>query len=123
MRMLKMLWLRAVSVVAVALLAGPAAAAVPGPRNDYIKTAENKKVTFGVLANDSPGPGDAIDPTSLNINTFPTGDLELNLDAKFIYPPPTGYNGPDSFTYQVCAKSNLNQCAIGKVFITVGTGT
>jgi len=48
MRKLRILLAGALSVVAVVLLAGAAAAAAAGPRNDYVKTPENKKVTRAV---------------------------------------------------------------------------
>ncbi len=122
MRKLQVLVALAISVGVVLFTAAAAAAAPPGARNDYVKTAVNKKVTFRVLANDSPAPGDKIDTTTLNINTFPTyGDLDLDLDGRFTYTPPPGYSGPDSFEYVVCSASNTNQCDTATVFVTVGT--
>jgi LPXTG-motif cell wall-anchored protein len=121
MRKVQMIACVALACACVALFAGAASAAAPSARNDAVKTAVNKKVTFGVLANDSASAGDQIDPTSLNIDTFPNfGDVELSLDGKFTYTPPSGFQGVDTFTYVVCSATNLNQCSTATVRVTVG---
>jgi VCBS repeat-containing protein len=53
----------------------------------------------GVLANDSDPEGDAF--TASLVSTVAHGALTLNPDGSFSYTPDAGYQGGDSFTYQI----------------------
>jgi VCBS repeat-containing protein len=59
----------------------------------------NLNAASGVLANDSDVDGDSLDVTLV---TGPAhGTLLIDADGAFQYTPDTGYEGSDSFTYQV----------------------
>ncbi len=49
------------------------------------------------------------------------GSLTLNDDGTFTYVPDAGYEGTDSFTYQVCDKGNPAACITGTVTLQVGS--
>ena len=58
---------------------------------------------------------------STDLITAPThGTLVLNQDGTFTYTPEEGYIGEDSFSYQVCDRSNPVQCVTGTLTIEVG---
>lgn len=45
------------------------------------------------------------------------GTVTINADGSYTYKPNANYNGPDSFTYEVC--DNTTRCTTGTVSITV----
>ncbi len=69
----------------------------------------------GVLSNDTDADGDTL---TASLVTGPAhGTLTFNADGSFSYTPATGYNGPDSFTYQ--AADATGSSAVTTVSITV----
>ena len=84
-----------VTINVVAVNDAPAAVA------DSYSTNQNTALVVparGVLSNDTDGDGDLL---TASLVTGPThGTLTLNADGSFSYTPTTGYNGPESFTYQ-----------------------
>ncbi|MDN5000401.1 cadherin domain-containing protein [Bradyrhizobium sp. GCM10027634] len=81
-------------------------------------TGPNKTITASLLsgASDVDGPGPLI-VVAGNIATAHGGSVTMQSDGDFIYKPPVGYTGSDSFTYQV---SDQNAGASG---VGLGTGT
>lgn len=105
----------------LALSAGVAAAAMPSAAPDTAKTKPNTRVVIDVLANDHATGGEQLDPSSLNINEFPSnGNLGVTGDSKLAYTPTAGFVGVDTFSYLVCSKGSPNDCATGTVNVTVG---
>jgi len=77
-----------------------------------------KTITASLLsgASDVDGPGPLI-VVAGTIATAHGGSVTMQSDGDFIYKPPVGYTGSDSFTYQV---SDQNAGASG---VGIGTGT
>ncbi len=76
-------------------------------------------IAASVLSNDSD-----VDGNPITINTTPAvsplhGNLLLNLDGTYTYTPFLNYNGPDSFTYQICDNGTPILCATAVVSITI----
>lgn len=67
-----------------------------------------------LTANDTdPLPDDNLDPTTTTIVTQPTnGTLTNNADGTVTYTPNPGYNGTDTFIYQVCDEDGLCDIAV-----------
>ncbi len=70
----------------------------------------------GVLGNDYDAEGDAISASIVNSTAF--GTLSLSSDGSFVYVPDAGYEGPDSFGYQITDGNQMSVAA--KVTIDVG---
>ena len=81
-------------------------------------TGPQKTITASLLsgASDVDGPGPLI-VVAGNIATAHGGSVTMQSDGDFIYKPPVGYTGSDSFNYQV---SDQNAGASG---VGLGTGT
>lgn len=71
-----------------------------------------------LIANDSDPEGTALTAVAETKNTA-HGHVVINTDGTFIYTPNPDYNGPDSFTYQVCDSDAPVMCSTGTVNITV----
>jgi fimbrial isopeptide formation D2 family protein/uncharacterized repeat protein (TIGR01451 family) len=95
----------------------------PKPLNDDAATYTNNPVNIAVLTNDKGN----LDPATLDLDlavpgiqtsaTTPSGTVSLNPDQTVKYTPNTGFDGTDSFTYQVCDQAG--QCADATVTVTV----
>jgi methionine-rich copper-binding protein CopC len=82
---------------------------VPVANDDTYSTFKNTPLNIaapGVLSNDTNSPtvsavGGCADVTApfSGCNTAQNGTVTLNADGSFSYTPPSGYTGPDSFTY------------------------
>ena len=71
-----------------------------GAADDAFTTPENTPVSAAVGGNDGPLPATPV----FSALTQPTnGTVALNPDGTFTYTPNNGFNGTDSFTYQVCS--------------------
>ena len=83
-----------------------------------IRTTPNKTISGSLLsgASDVDGPGPLI-VVAGNIATAHGGAVTMQSDGDFIYKPPVGYTGSDSFTYQV-SDQNTGVSGVG-----LGTGT
>ena len=92
--------------------------APPAANDDSATTAANVSIAIDVLANDVAGLAE-LDPTSVTIVDGPShGQVSIDPDSGVItYEPDAGYDGPDSFSYQVC--DTLGVCATAQVNITV----
>ncbi|MBW2938861.1 tandem-95 repeat protein, partial [Aureisphaera sp. CAU 1614] len=88
--------------------------------NDINNTYTNIPVSGNVLTNDEDEEGDNQIVTT--VGTFPTtagGSVTMNADGSYIYTPPTGYSGPDTFQYSIRDDGNPNAVDTATVFIEV----
>jgi hypothetical protein len=93
----------------------------PVANDDNATTQENNLVTIDAAANDTDPDGD-LNPTSSNTTCTtctepPNGSLVNNGNGTFDYTPNPNYNGPDSFTYEICDLGG--RCDTATVYITV----
>ncbi len=73
----------------------------PVANDDAASTPEDIPVTIDVIINDTDIDG-TIDPATVNIVNSPSnGSLLVNTDGTVTYTPDPGYNGQDSFSYNV----------------------
>ena len=98
---------------------------VPVVADDTDNTVENVPVTTQVVTNDN-DPNDPlgnIDPTSVTIVSNPSnGSIVVNpTTGEITYTPNTGFNGTDTYVYQVCDDGNPlpAQCDQATVTVTV----
>ncbi len=93
------------SVVVAAVTGGSGSVSTTGPTAvaDSAQTIENVPVAINVLANDTPGTGGAIAPSTVTIVGQPaSGTVQVSpLTGVVTYSPATSYVGSDSFTYTV----------------------
>jgi len=82
--------------------------------SDSDVTNEDTPVTTNVLANDI-----YIAATvTLDIETGPShGSAQVTADNRILYSPDLNFNGPDSYTYQVC--SSTSDCASAGVSLSI----
>ena len=80
--------------------------------DDRSTTAINTPVVVNVLGNDTPNGA-----TTPNVVTNPAnGTVVVNLDGSIEYRPNTGFEGTDTFVYEIC---NTDGCASATVTIDV----
>lgn len=90
-------------------------AAVVIANDDAVSTTEGAPVPIDVLANDESLDGAAL---TAGLLSFPdVGDLELVGNGTFVYTPPAGFTGTDSFDYALLVGDE--QAASATVTITV----
>ena len=82
--------------------------------NDQATVSTNGTVTIDALANDYDPDGD---PITVNSITDPAHGTVVFVDGQFIYTPNAGYEGYDSFQYQIC--DDEGECDIATVTINV----
>ncbi|MEQ9168507.1 MAG: Ig-like domain-containing protein, partial [Fulvivirga sp.] len=90
---------------------------------DVIITAQGTKATGNVLSNDSDVDGDLLVANTTPVVAPSNGVLVLNVDGSFEYTPNAGFEGSDSFTYEVCDNSSPTLCVTAIASITVGADT
>ena len=91
----------------------------PSAVNDIASTTTGKPVVINVLGNDSDPDGILQAPT---VTVQPLyGSVLVNADKTITYTPFTGFEGTDSFTYQVCDNGcpTPTLCATATAAITV----
>jgi hypothetical protein len=75
----------------------------PVARNDSYNVGHDETLTVpvaeGVMSNDVDQDGDKLTPVL--VSTTSNGSLTFNENGSFVYVPPAGYIGDDSFTYYV----------------------
>ena len=90
----------------------------PVAQDDSAVSAINGSVQITVLTNDTAGPGQALEVSSLSIATSPQhGTANVNsMNGSVTYQPLSGYSGSDSFQYAVRdglgARSNVATVSI-----------
>ena len=95
----------------------------PVANDDSPSTYEGVLVTVDVAANDTDPDGN-LDPTTANTacvgcSTPADGSLTNNGDGTFLYTPDVGFNGPDSFVYEICDLTALCDTATVDITVTV----
>ncbi|MDM8567753.1 tandem-95 repeat protein [Candidatus Halobeggiatoa sp. HSG11] len=90
----------------------------PNANDDDAGTKPDIPVSINVLKNDS-DPNDNLNPHSLTIVGQPSnGTVKVNLDTGEVeYTPKAGFEGTDSFVYQICDTDQV--CDTATVNITV----
>jgi hypothetical protein len=74
----------------------------PLAQNDTAVVAINQSVAINVLGNDTPGPGQSLDSSSIAVTTLPQhGTAVIGAGGVVTYQPNTGYSGADTFQYTV----------------------
>ena len=90
--------------------------------NDNVTTNEDTPIAIPVLSNDSDVDGNLV-PGTVTVTSGPAhGTVSINPTTGVItYTPALDYNGPDTFTYQVCDDGTPlpSLCASATVTITV----
>ena len=82
----------------------------PNARNDSDRVREGRTVTVDVLGNDTDG-DNALDPATVNVTSGPThGSVSVNPDGTIDFTADAGYDGPDSFEYEVCDDGSPVEC-------------
>src|SRR5688572_18393872 len=96
-------WWLGLIVGCAAALTAPRVFAQPIARDDVFSTAQGTPITIaapdGVLRNDSPAAGGALD--AILVTNAANGLLLFGADGGFFYLPNAGFTGNDTFTYQV----------------------
>lgn len=72
----------------------------------------------GLLANDSDAEGDPFDVTGFDAVSVSGGAVSVNADGSFTYTPFAGFEGTDSFTYQITGGDS----ATASVFVGTSQG-
>lgn len=86
-------------------------------------TAMSIAAGAGVLANDTDPNNLTLTATAVTESTTAGGSVTFNTDGSFVYTPPTGFSGQDTFTYSITDNiinpdGTLN-FSVGKVTMTV----
>jgi len=80
--------------------------------DDSNQVPANSTKSGNVILNDANPANLAPSGFTATLLTNPThGTLSFNADGSYIYTPANGYQGPDSFTYQVCVPSATPPCS------------
>ena len=91
----------------------------PRARNDSGRVQEGRTITVGVMANDSDS-DNALDPASVRVVTPPThGSASINPDGSVDFTADAGYDGPDSFVYEVCDDGAPVECDTATVRLDI----
>ena len=95
----------------------------PVAADDTATTDEDAPVTVDVLANDGDLEG-ALDPASVSVIGGPShGSVSIDpATGRITYTPDPNYNGPDTFTYQVCDTGTPALCDTAVVTVDVDRG-
>ena len=92
----------------------------PRAINDVNTTYVGTPVSGNVLTNDSDPEGNTLTVTTqTNTPTSNGGTVTVNADGTYIYTPPAGFTGEDTFTYQVCDNGTPSACSTATVTIDV----
>ena len=96
----------------------------PVANDDFVNTPIGSAISIPVLTNDTdPDEFPIFTPSKYTFSVFsnPNNGIAVStgINGVINYTPKTGFNGIDSFIYQVCDSGNL--CATGKVTIQVGS--
>ena len=86
------------------------------------RVCDGQPISIPVLANDMTSCG-SLDPTTITIVSGPTGGTAVRNGSQILYTPNGGFNGIDTFTYQVCNDQDPACCDTATVTVEVCTTT
>ncbi|MCK4937527.1 MAG: tandem-95 repeat protein [Methanosarcinales archaeon] len=94
----------------------------PIATDDSATTLEDTAVAIDVIVNDNDVDGN-LDPTTANTDCTTCsgpahGTLTNHNNGTFTYTPDPDYNGPDSFTYEICDTEGLRDTALVNIDVT-----
>ncbi|MFC6997202.1 invasin domain 3-containing protein [Rufibacter roseus] len=87
--------------------------------NDTYTVNNHEKLTANVLLNDTDPDGDELRVKTTLIRQPLNGSIVIQENGNFTYTPDKGYDGEDSFTYEVCDNGNPALCAQATATIQV----
>ncbi len=88
--------------------------------NDINNTFADTSVSGNVLTNDTDAEGDTQTVTTTTVTTAQGVVVTIDpLTGEYVYTPPAGYVGEDSFEYTVCDDGNPQACDTATVYIEV----
>ena len=88
--------------------------------DDYYTGPEDLPLNGNVLTNDfDPNAGSTLTANTTPVTNVQHGSLVLNTNGTFTYQPNANYNGPDTFSYEVCDNGLPIKCDTGFAFITI----
>ncbi len=110
------------SMYAIDVVAADPTPVPPVAADDTATTAEDTPTTINVLTNDN---GTNLDPGTLTITTGPAhGTATVNpATGAVTYTPAPGYNGTDTFTYQICDTTGACDTATATITVTAANDT
>jgi len=91
----------------------------PLAHNDVNQTLVNVDLSGDVLRNDMDVDGDELSVNLTLIKTPDHGDLTILSDGTYVYHPDFGFEGVDTFRYEVCDDGIPSLCAEANVIIEV----
>lgn len=94
-------------------------APTPEPVNDSASTNQGQAVSIDLRANDTP----SAPSTSLTLPSIvqqpANGTVTVDASGLASYTPNAGFNGTDTFSYEVCQEEPIRTCATAQVTVVV----
>lgn len=91
----------------------------PIAADDFILSTDGSPSSGNVLDNDSDPDGDPLTVTQI-VTTPSNGTVSMNPDGSFTYVPDPGFEGSDSFEYEVCDNGTPALCSTAIVRVQTG---
>jgi len=88
--------------------------------DDANSTDEDTPVNGTVLPNDTDVENDNLTVSTTPVDTPENGIITLNPDGNYTYMPDPGFNGTDSFQYEICDDGIPSACDTATVTINIG---
>ncbi|MCF6279166.1 MAG: Ig-like domain-containing protein [Flavobacteriaceae bacterium] len=92
---------------------------LPVANDDTATTEVNTPVDGSLLPNDFDPDGDTITVNTTPITNPTNGSVVINPDGTYTYTPDPGFEGEDSFVYEICDDGTPQECTEATVTITV----
>ena len=87
--------------------------------NDAVITENGTTITIAVLSNDFDPDNNTFVITPGSVTDPANGTVVVNPDGTITYTPDPGYEGEDTFTYQICDNGSPVSCETATVIVTV----
>ena len=93
----------------------------PVANNDVIQTRKNTPKSGNLLSNDFDPDGDALTINQTPLSGPSNGTVVILTTGGFLYIPNSGFEGEDSFVYEICDSGSPSLCDQATAFIFVAS--